>query len=171
MGSSNTGNSLMSKTVERKIKEEQFKIAKDIEEYHKNPNVEILWEKLQVIANNHVFKINPEGHLLDNKQKIRTIQNKYKSDLKKALQVSDILEQTDIYEKASKEILTIGLIEFDYNAWANHIDIGPTVLGQIATEVAHFLVVQGGKAGYRHWQTQQKLETLTLSSLSNTSKD
>jgi len=161
----------MSKQIDKKMAKEQFQTATELEEYQKNPNISIVWEKLQVVANSHIFKINPEGHLLDNKTKIRNIQNKYKKDMKIALDESDQLDQNDIYEKTSEEILKIALQDFNYSIWANHIDIGPTVLGQIATEVSTFLVVQGGKAGFKHWQMQQKLAIVIQSNHYNTSKD
>lgn len=143
----------------------------ELAQYQKNPDIRIDWETLQAWAFDYNFKINPSGHTKENKDKIRAIQNEYKKQMLKTVKEFDELKQNDIYEEASEKILQIGLVDFDYETFANNPDIGPTVLGQLATELAHFLVVQGGKAGFKHWQMQQKLAMLNLSSHSNSLKD
>lgn len=135
---------------------------KELSDYQKNPDVGISWEKLEAYANKHTFKINPKGHTLEVKSKIRKIQQDYKPKMEKAIKNFDVLAQQDLYEESSKKILELSLVEFNYSVWANHIDIGPTVLGQLANEVSTFLVVQGGRAGFKHWQMQQKSATISL---------
>lgn len=149
------------KTIERKKLETET--LKELTDYQKNPDVGISWEKLQAYAHNHTFQINPKGHTLEVKSKIRKIQKDYKPKMEKAIRDYDVLAQQDLYEESSKKILELGLVDFNYSVWANHVDIGPTVLGQLANEVATFLVVQGGKAGFKHWQMLQKSAIISLS--------
>lgn len=160
-------------TKEDQIKtKEDIKITKELMDYAKNPDVGINWEIPEAFANGHKFKINPFGHLKKNKDKIRVIQKKFNEKIQDTVEDFDVLVANDLNEEASRQILAIGLetidqktkevIPFDYESWANHIDVGPTVLEQMANEVATFLVVQGGKAGFKHWEMQQKLAMQTL---------
>lgn len=151
----------ITKQDEIKTKED-IKITKELMEYAKNPDVGINWEIPEAFANNHKFKINPHGHEKKNKDKIRVIQKEFDEKIKATIPDMDVLAANDLNEEASKKILEIGLENFNYDEWANHIDLGPTVLEQMANEVATFLVVQGGKAGFKHWQMQQKLVMQTL---------
>ena len=158
----------------KKIKDEindDINNLKDLEEYIKDPEIGIDVDKLQAFVKKYRFEINPEGHIKTNKDKIREIQKRYEKKMGIALKNGDQLEQSDLYEAISKEILDIGLINFDYDKWANHVDLGPTVLGHLSNELATFLVVQGGRAGYQHWLMQQKSITLNLSRLSSGLKD
>ena len=153
------------KTVKNISDDSMDKIHKDLKEvneYIENPNIGIHWETLKAYAHKRTFDINPSGHIKTSKDAIRAIQNKYLEEMKTAIKSHDQMAQNDIYEKASEEILAIALVNFDYNKEADDPDLGPTVLGQLATEVATFLVVQGGKAGFQHWQMLQKLGTLNL---------
>ena len=131
----------------------------ELVEYAKNPAIGIKPDTLEAYAHQHSFKINPKGHVKSNKEAIRKIQKKYKKNMESAEAQNDLMLQNDLYELASKEILEIGLLNFSYDNWAENEDVGPTVLGQLATELAYFLMVQGGKAGYQHWLMQQKLVT------------
>ena len=150
-------------TKEDQIKtKEDIKITKELMEYAKNPDVGINFEIPEAFANGHKFKINPEGHLKKNKDKIRAIQIEFNEKIKATIGDMDVLAANDLNEEASKQILEISLVKFNFDEWANHIDVGPTVLEQMANEVATFLVVQGGKAGLKHWQMQQKLAMQTL---------
>lgn len=153
------------KPVKNDLLDEEYLVSKELQEYSKSPNVGINWEIPEAFAYEHKFKINPEGHLKKNKDKIREIQKQFAIDIKPTMKTLDLLTANDINETASKKILEIGLVNFDYNTWANHVDVGPTVLEQMANEIATFLVVQGGKAGYQHWLMQQKSAMLTLSNL------
>ena len=158
-------------TDDQIIENEQKKIAAELEEYQKNPDIGLNVDRLIAFANGQEFKINPEGHIKKNKDAIRKIQNQYEADMNKAIVANNILKQNDIYEDASRQILEIGLVDFNYTHWANHISIGPTVLGQLSNEVATFLVVQGGRAGFKHWQMQQRSETLNRLNFSASMKN
>ena len=140
---------------------------KELQEYIKNPDIGIDVDKLQAFVKQYRFEINPEGHVKKNRDKIREIQKRYEVEMKKALKHGDTMAQSDLYEEISKEILAIGLVDFNYDKWANHQDVGPTVLGHLCNELAVFLVVQGGKVGFKHWQMQQKSAMLNLSKSSN----
>ena len=160
-------------TDDKKIKAElddDIEHLKELEEYIKKPDVGIDVDKLQAFVKDHKFAINPEGHIKTNRDKIREIQKRYEKQMGIAIKRGDQLAQSDLYEDISKEILEIGLVNFDYDKWANHVDIGPTVLGHLSNELSTFLVVQGGRAGYQHWLMQQKSIMLNLSRLSNGSK-
>jgi len=159
----------MSKTEHKKLTKEQelqnkenLKITNELIEYSKNPNVGINFEIPEAFANGHTFKINPHGHEKKYKDQIRAIQKTFDEKIMSVPKM-DLLKANDINEEASKQILEIALVNFNYDEWANHVDVGPTVLEQMTNEVATFLVVQGGKAGFKHWQMQQKLAMQTLS--------
>lgn len=150
-------------TKEDQLKtKEDIKITKELMDYAKNPDVGINWEIPEAFANNHKFKITKDGHTKINKDKIRAIQKEFDKKIKATIPDMDVLAANDLNEEASRQILKIGLENFNFDEWANHIDVGPTVLEQMANEVATFLVVQGGKAGFKHWQMQQKLAMQTL---------
>lgn len=157
--------------IDKDSLDEKYLATKELQEYSKNPNVGINWEIPEAFAYDHKFKINPEGHLKKNKDKIRAIQKKVYTNVNEAMKTNDLYKSNDILEAGSKELLELGLVGFNYDEWANHIDLGPTVLEQMANEVGTFLVVQGGKAGYQHWLMQQKSAMLTLSTHSNISTD
>ena len=63
-------------------------------------------------------------------------------------------------EKANKITLETALEKFDYDDLVNKQDVDPFELSYLAGEVFSFLVVAGGKAGYKRLQTLQKLDTL-----------
>ena len=63
-------------------------------------------------------------------------------------------------EKANKIMLEAALEGFDYNDLVDKLDVEPSELMHLSTEVFSFLVVAGGKAGYRRLQMLQRLDTL-----------
>jgi len=178
MGSCNASYDLIMEESKEPESKEELQTSDDdsnpnvkLQNYIDNPNVGVNWETLIAFANGHEFKVNPKGHIKSNKDEIRKIQKDYTQKMTTSEIKRDVLSKSDLYEEISEKLAKLCLVDFDYNVWANHEDLGPTVIGQMITEVSTFLVVQGGKAGYKHWQMQHQFAMLTQLNLSSTSKD
>lgn len=101
------------------------------------------------------WRINPRAHLKKVTDVIREAVAEYEHTLHnvqdgKALES----ERLEIYEKASRTILEIALVDFDYEKEANNPDAGPALLGMLALDVKDFLLVLGGKEGVRLSRTR-----------------
>ena len=104
------------------------------------------------------WKINPDGHIKRNRDIIMQTIDTYETDFKKA---NTRLQKEKIHEHATKTILELGLVNFEYDKWANHVKVGPVVLHILAEELQNFLVENGGSSGFQFWLTLQKANILT----------
>lgn len=146
--------------------QELTKISQEIQDYTKDPDFGIDTDKLLAFIGKKkiTWKIRPDGHTKKVRDAIIQIQDQYKKDFSEYDKLPDD-EKTnsrryEIAERASKAILEIGLIGFNYDEMANHEDGGPSVLEMLSTDLSIFLVESGGRAGHRLSQMQQKLGML-----------
>lgn len=140
-----------------KIKE----IAETITNYSKNPLIGIDAEKLQAYVTNHRWEINPNGHIKSIRDPIKEMLKEFLKIINSQKTQLDVLDSQEKTDKVAKEILTIGLVNFDYDKEADDPQVGPVNLKYLAQEIGYFLVVQGGKEGYLHSKMLQQLDQLT----------
>ena len=111
------------------------------------------------------WKIRPDGHTKKIVDQVKLIQKTYEiafqalEDDPKAL----TYQKEEVYEVATKAILNLALIGFNYEEAANHIDAGPGALGILSNEIRAFLVDLGGREGQKHLQMLSKLATQNIS--------
>ena len=131
----------------------------------KGQHIGIDTDKLEAYIGSLKWKLRPDGHTKKIVDQIKLIQKTYEisftelEDDPKAL----TYQKEDVYEVATKAILNLALIGFDYEDAANHIDAGPGALGILSNELRAFLVDLGGREGQKHLQMLSKLAIQNIS--------
>ena len=136
-------------------------MTKEVVDYAKSPDIGIDSTELHAFIKNHKWVVNPRGHT-------KTIRNEIRKLMSSFLKINQNLKsQADVYESQAdvddimKQILEKGLVDFHYDVEAEDPELGPTPLKLLAQELAHFLVVIGGKVGSKHSEMLQKQEQLS----------
>ena len=111
------------------------------------------------------WKIRKDAHTKTIVDQVRELQRTYEKEFKRLGEDPDATtwDKEVEYEKATKGILDLALIEFNYDESANHIDAGPGALGILANEIRTFLVDLGGRAGQKHLLMLSKLASQSTS--------
>lgn len=129
--------------------------------YAENPIIGIDTDNLHAFIKNHRWNINPSGHTKTIRDQLKILLKEFLSIINKQKTQIDVLDIDNKIDDIMKQILTLGLINFDYDKEADDPGVGPINLKFLGQELAHFLVVQGGKEGSTHSKMLQKLAQLS----------
>ena len=131
----------------------------------KGQHIGIDTDLLEAYIGSLKWKIRPDGHTKKIIDQIKLIQKTYEINFTALDKNPDALtyQKEEVYEVATKAILELALIGFNYNEAANHIDAGPGALGILSNEIRAFLVDLGGREGQKHLQMLSKLATQNIS--------
>jgi len=145
------------KIKQDKLKNEALeKLTTEINEYTKNPDIGVDYDKLHCYIHNHRWHIKSNAHISSIRNSIRDWYIELlelPSQIKTSLDVYKIQPQ---FDALSKKILETGLSDFDYDKEADDPELGPVALKLLAQELAAFLVVRGGKVAATHSKMLQK---------------
>lgn len=119
-------------------------------------------ENLLIKAGEYEFKINPDGHLPEISDKILEQVDKFEQFLRTS---PGEAEKIKAHRLVTKEILNLGLIEFDYVDASKKLGYG--ILEKLSDFLFVYHVEHGGKEGFQLWLTQLNL---TMSMGSNGTK-
>jgi len=130
----------------------------------KGQHIGIDIDRLEGYIGSLKWKIVPDGHTKKVVDALREIQKGYEVEFHQLEDDPKALtyDKEEAYEKSTKAILNICLIDCNYDETANHIDAGPGALGILANELRTFLVDFGGRAGQKHLQMLSKLATQNI---------
>lgn len=140
------------------------KLSLEIEELSKTKDYGIDTDQLTAFIQDGKIKWNFKDNVLSRKNKLQmaeikdNLANRIK-ELDKS-KTSSEKERLLADELATKQTLELVLEKFDYNELTDTQNIEPELLAYLAGEIYIFLVVNGGRAGLKHLQMQQKLDTL-----------
>jgi len=125
----------------------------------KDQTIGIDTDRLVAYIGNLEWKIRPDGHTKKIVDKVRLIQKTYEIEMKKLEQDPNALTylKEEAYEIATKGMLELALVGFNYDEAANDINAGPGTLGILSNELRAFLVDLGGRVGQKHLQMLSKL--------------
>ena len=139
------------------------KLEQEIDNAIKNPDFGIATDELIAFAARREIKwrMREDGHTKAVRDQLIKISDDYKFTMKKFDEVNrSRAEKEAIYEKCTKKILELSLVDFDYEKYANDARVGPQVLGILANHILHFFVEIGGRDVSKHLQTLQHIDTL-----------
>ncbi len=143
------------------------KLTAEIKDEIDDPPIGIDTDRLiAFVAHKQVkWKIRPDGHVRSVRNQILEASDKFKKQMDAAEKNPNMpqLKREQIYETATKTILELTLVKFDYEEWAEKPEAGPGALGMLANEIVTFLVERGGRDADRRLQTLQKLNILSRS--------
>jgi len=142
-----------------------LKLIPDSDGKFKGAHMGIDTTKLEAYIGSLHWKIRPDGHTKKVVDAIRMIQKISQEELQ-TLEADDnvlLYDKEEAYERCTKQILELGLVAFNYETAANHVDAGPAALGMLAGEVRSFLVDLGGREGSKHLQMLSRLATQNIS--------
>lgn len=127
----------------------------------KGQHIGIDVDRLEAYVGSFKWKIRPDGHIKKVIDALRELQKGYEVEIHRLEDDPKAItfDKEEAYETATKGMLELCLLEFNYEEAANHIDAGPGALGLLANELRSFLVDLGGRAGQKHLQTLSKLAT------------
>lgn len=159
------------KNTDTESSPEQTKIQKDlikktitqIKEYQENPGLGIDNETFMAFIGTgdakRVWKINPQGHIKSNRDKIKKDFLELVELITNTKTQIEQLKNVDKIDELTNSILTLGLDStFDYDSSVEDEAVGPTQLRFLAQEIGHFLVVLGGEGGYKHSKMLQLMD-------------
>lgn len=156
----------MSRKHKPKPNNELNQLKAEIETASKNPEFGIDTDQLIAFADYRriIWSIREDGHIKSVRDRIIEINDEFKAKFT-ALEKRDAprAELEAVYERSTRQVLDIVLIDFDYDKYADHPKVGPTMLGLLANDISHFLVEFGGRAVSRHLQTLQNINILSRS--------
>ncbi len=152
-------------TPEQIQKQKEFveNVITQIKEYRENPSLGIDPETFMAFIGTdktkRVWKLNPQGHTKTNRDKIKKANLELIELITNTKTSIQQIKNIDKIDELTNTILTLGLdSSFDYNKSAEDELVGPAQLRFLAQEIGHFLVVLGGKAGYKHSKMLQLME-------------
>lgn len=147
--------------------EKNLKVSKqEIEElikYGNDPIIGVDYEKMQAFITNHRWAINPDGHIKSIRDQMKTLFKNYMTLINNVKNQLDIINIQDKLDELAKKILTLGLIDFDYDKEADDPEVGPVNLKLLCQEISYFLVVEGGITGSKHSKMLQRLAQINQS--------
>lgn len=138
------------------------KLQNEVNEYNKNPDIGIDYEKLLGYIHNHKWAIKPNAHVSSIRDPIRDYYIELLEQPEKIKTKLDAYKIQAKMDELAKNILVKGFVNFDYNKEADDVELGPVALRYLAQELASFLVVRGGKVAATHSKMLQKLAMLEL---------
>ena len=160
----------MSEDIDQQID----KLSLEIEDLSKTKDYGINTDQLNAYIHNGAKKwnFNPDVLSRSNKLKLADIKDNLANKIKALDKQKTSSEKQRLIadNEATKQTLELVLNNFDYDYLVDEEKIEPELLAYLAGEIYIFLVVNGGRAGLKHLQMQQKLDTLNRLIISKASQ-
>jgi hypothetical protein len=109
-------------------------------------------DNLQVWAGDYELKLNPNGHLPEVSDKILEYIEEFETLMKNNPSATEKIRKN---RETTKEILSIGLTDFDYVDASEKLGYG--ILDKVANFLFSYHVEHGGKEGFKLWLAQLNL--------------
>jgi len=139
------------------------KAIHELKEIVKNVHIGINDETMMAFVGKRTWKLNPNAHTKTIRDKIQKLYLEFIQTIGKQKTQIDVISDVAKLDEISRQILELGLENFDYHVEADEVDVGPAQLKYLSQEIGNFLVVQGGKGATQHLRMLLKLNQLTAS--------